>query len=126
MKAEKLQRARNEAGRAPALNAQGIELLKENKLDPAASTFREALSADPTFAVAAHNLALALGRSGKTMEAIEAFRTAIRLNPTFAAAHQGLGVLLRKAGDPLAEEELQKAQLLKQVVPQPVDTSVER
>src|SRR4030095_9481703 len=113
-------------GRALALNAQGIELLKENKLHPAASTFREALSADPTFAVAAHNLALALGRAGKTTEAIEAFRTAIRLNPTFAAAHQGLGVLLRKPGTPLADEDPKKAQLPKRVVPQPVDTSVDR
>jgi tetratricopeptide (TPR) repeat protein len=58
-----------------------------------------------------------LAQQGKTTEAIECFRAAIRLRPGFALAHYGLGLVLQLAGDPSAEEQLRKAELMKDLMP---------
>ena len=115
---QNLRRAASESGRAPSLNAQGLELLNQGKPAEAVPKFREALEVNPNLPAAAHNLALSLARVGRTGEAIEAFRMATRLQPTFAAAYEGLGQLLKQAGDPAAEEELRKAKLLNEMLPQ--------
>jgi len=95
--------------------------MNSGELDEALEKFRAALTLDPTYAAAAYNQGLVLARQGKTPEAIQSFRTAIRLRPGFVLAHYGLGLLLQLAGDPLADEQLRKAQLMKRLVPQAGD-----
>jgi tetratricopeptide (TPR) repeat protein len=92
---QNLQKTVADAGRAPSLNAQGLDFLKAGQLENAEGAFRGALRVDPLFAIAAHNLGVTLFRQGRDMEAIEAFRTAIRVNPTFAAAHSEAELLKR-------------------------------
>jgi tetratricopeptide (TPR) repeat protein len=103
---------------ASSLNATGVVRMNAGELDPALEKFRAALALDPTFAAAAYNEGLVLGRQGKIPEAIESFKTAIRLRPGFVLAHYGLGLVLRLAGDPSADEQLRKAELMKRLVPQ--------
>ena len=106
---------------ASSLNATGVVRMNSGELDEALEKFRAALTLDPTYAAAAYNQGLVLARQGKTPEAIQSFRTAIRLRPGFVLAHYGLGLLLQLAGDPLADEQLRKAQLMKRLVPQAGD-----
>ena len=102
---------------ASTLNLRGVTLMKAGRLDEALGNFRNALKLDPSLASASYNQGLVLAQQGKTTEAIECFRAAIRLRPGFALAHYGLGLVLQLAGDPSAEEQLRKAELMKDLMP---------
>jgi tetratricopeptide (TPR) repeat protein len=99
-------------------NSQGLNLLKEGRLDEALNAFVDALAKDPSYAAAAYNQGLVLARQNRLEEAAQAFRTAVRLRPGFALAHFGLGLVLKARGDCSADEEFQKARLLSTLVPQ--------
>ena len=102
---------------ADSANSQGLQLMKEGKLDEALKAFTEALMKDPSNAAVAYNQGLVLARLNRLPEAAQAFRLSIRLHPGFALAHMGLGLVLKASNDPSAEEELAKARLLAKLVP---------
>jgi tetratricopeptide (TPR) repeat protein len=104
-----------EAGQAGKLNSEGVAWMEQNRLDDAAAAFRRAIEADPTFAVAAYNLGVALAHKGSTAEAAAAFRTAIGLRAGFRQAHLGLGLMLQLRGERGAAEELRTAQMLQEL-----------
>ncbi|MCI0418060.1 MAG: FG-GAP-like repeat-containing protein [Acidobacteria bacterium] len=103
---------------ASRVNTEGLELMNTGHLDESLSAFSKALSMDPTLAAAAYNKGLVLARQNKIAEAIEFFRKAIHLRPGFVLAQYALGLTLQVAGDPSADQELRKAQLMKQWLPQ--------
>jgi tetratricopeptide (TPR) repeat protein len=115
-----------DANLAITLNGEGLNLMKQEKLDQALQAFTEALAKDPSYAVAAYNRGLVLARQNRLGEAAESFRTAVRLRPGFALAHFGLGLVLKAREDPSAEEEFQKARLLSKLVPQGTGDQVTR
>jgi Tfp pilus assembly protein PilF len=116
---KKLQQAQAQAHQAELLNAGGLKLLAEGNLAGAVKAFNDALSCDPLFFAAAHNLGTALARQGRTDQAIEAFKTALRLRPTLAVSHYGLAVMLKSKNDPAAEEEFRRAEELRKFIPAP-------
>ncbi|HUK57460.1 MAG TPA: tetratricopeptide repeat protein [Nitrospiria bacterium] len=69
---------------AAARNEDGMDHLLREHWEKAAADFRRALEADPDFAAAHFNLALALDREGKREEAAEQFKQALRLAPADA------------------------------------------
>jgi enediyne biosynthesis protein E4 len=123
-KVEAREQAKTQAGKANALNSEGMKDAAEGKLNEALAAFEKALAIDPSFFMAAYNQGVVLARMGEDSKAATAFRTAIRLRPDFVMGHYGLGILLRKMGDPGAEEELAKARLLGQYVAQPLGRKI--
>lgn len=61
-------------------------------------SFREAVAMAPRMADAHVDLALVLGREGKTDEAIAELRKALALNPKVQSAHMFLGIFLYQSG----------------------------
>ncbi|MBZ5594256.1 MAG: FG-GAP-like repeat-containing protein [Acidobacteriia bacterium] len=104
-----------ESAQADDLNAQGVRLMAQGRLDDALAAFRHALDDNPNFALAAYNMGVVLAHKGQMREAAEALRTAIRLRPGFSAPHFALGLVLKASGDPAAEGELRTAQMLDEV-----------
>jgi tetratricopeptide (TPR) repeat protein len=114
---EKIKQKRHSSNQASSLNARGVDLMNQERLDEALFLFRDALSRDPLHAEAAYNQGLVLARLGKTTEAVESFRMAVRLRPGFVLAESGLGLALKIARDPSAEKQLQKARLMEKLIP---------
>jgi tetratricopeptide (TPR) repeat protein len=123
-KVEARDKAKSQAGAANALNADGLKDVAEGRLNDGLAVFEKALTADPSFFMAAYNQGVVLARLGRDREAVAAFRAAIRIRPDFVMGHYGLGILLHKTGDPAAEEELAKARLLDLYVAQPLGRAV--
>jgi len=103
---------------ATVLNARGVNLWSQGEIEGAVAVFRKVLTIDPGFAIAYHNLGVALAGGRMALDAMDAFRTAIGLRPDLAASHYGLAMLLKDENNPLAEEEFHKAKLLERFVPQ--------
>jgi tetratricopeptide (TPR) repeat protein len=118
---DKLQQRVREKDLVPKLNAEGNEFRKEGRLDAAVTSYRRALAIDPSSAEVSYNLGLVLVGQGKTDEGIKAFRLAIRLRPSLVLAQDALAVALEKLGDGSAQEEREKADLLKSFVPSVTD-----
>lgn len=87
------QAASNEATKR---NNFGSELVKQGRLEEAASEFRLAVQADPRHAAAQLNLAYTYERLGSDDEAIAAYKSAVALDPKNATAFNNLGVLYMK------------------------------
>jgi tetratricopeptide (TPR) repeat protein len=75
-----------------------LEFANRGDRESAIRLFREAIQLRPSFAVAHHNLGVALADSGKSHDAIASFREAIRLNPDYSDAYYNLGILLNQSG----------------------------
>lgn len=118
---DKLQQHVREKDLVPKLNAEGNNFRKEGRLDAAVTSYRKALAIDPSSPEVSYNLGLVLVGQGNTDEGIKAFRLAIRLRPSFVLAQDALAVALEKLGDRSAQEEREKADLLRSVVPTVTD-----
>ncbi|MCI0660648.1 MAG: FG-GAP-like repeat-containing protein, partial [Acidobacteria bacterium] len=77
------------------LNNLGVALLEQFKHEEAAKQFKQALAADPDFALARINLALALYFLNDSRSAAEEAKTAVKLAPESPQAHYVLGIALR-------------------------------
>jgi Flp pilus assembly protein TadD len=77
-------------------NNLGAELLNQGKLEDAVGEFRQAVAADPGYAVAQMNLAYAYDQLGRADEAIAAYKKASELEPGNATVFNNLGVLYMK------------------------------
>ncbi len=71
------------------------QLLREGKLDQAVAAYRQAITVNPGFSHAHHNLGEALVKAGRFDEAVAAFRRAVELNPQGVWSLFKLGELLR-------------------------------
>ena len=77
----------------------GEQLAGEGKIDAAIEAFRRAISIDPQYAAAHHNLGILLRRQGQFDEAIESYTRATAIQPDFVEAHYNLGNALFDLGD---------------------------
>lgn len=75
---------------------QAAALQNLDRLDAAATAYREAIALRPDYPEAYCNLGNTLTRQGKTDEAVAAFRQAIALRPDYALAYFNLGYALEE------------------------------
>ena len=73
----------------------GNALLRGEKFEAAAASYRRALDLSPRHAAVCNNLGNALRGLGRTDEAVACYRQAIEQNPRFAEAYSNLGNALR-------------------------------
>jgi tetratricopeptide (TPR) repeat protein len=98
------------ADEAVERNNQGVELLKQGKIDEAVGPLLKAVESDPKNRDARLNLAFAYDRQGRIDEAIVQYEKAVELNPRNSIARNNLGVLYNKTGRyDEAIRELEKA-----------------
>ncbi len=81
-----------------AINNLGNLLKAKGNFAVAQSLYQQALTIDPTFAIAHYNLGLTLKAMGQLGDAIRHYHQAIAIQPDYADAYQNLGVALLKAG----------------------------
>jgi FkbM family methyltransferase len=84
---------------ATDLHQRGIALAQERKLPEAAALFRQAVAADPNFALAHRNLGHALIELGKPGEAIASYQRALQLDPRSVESLNNLGMLRSQKKD---------------------------
>ncbi len=90
-----------------------LDLMAEGQLEKAVASYRESLTADPTFTEAMHGLARALQDLQRYDEAIEVAQRIAEVDPDDVLAHTSLSVLYQKKGMiPEAEAEGAKARVL--------------
>ena len=77
-------------------NERGIALHQEGNFADAAESYRNAITADPAYAIAYNNLGVAAYHAHDTEYAIEAFRRALDAQPSFLKARLNLALLLFK------------------------------
>jgi serine/threonine-protein kinase len=80
------------------LNLGGVLCDRKHDYDGAIACFRTALALDPKYAMAHHNLGVALGAKGQVDAAIACYRKAIELDPKLARALNNLGNALSRKG----------------------------
>ena len=86
-------------GKAADHGFKGEQLAGGGKIDAAIEAFRRAISIDPQYAAAHHNLGILLRRQGQFDEAIESYTRATAIQPDFVEAHYNLGNALFDLGD---------------------------
>jgi tetratricopeptide (TPR) repeat protein len=76
-------------------------LAAQRRLDWAGARdhYRQALKRSPRYALALHNLGVALGSLGATDAAIAAYREALDWNPSYPYTHNNLGLLYASLGE---------------------------
>jgi len=90
-----------------------LDLMAEGNLEQAVASYRESLSADPTFTEAMHVLARALQDLQRYDEAIGVAKQIAEIDPDDVLAHTSLSVLYQKKGMiEEAEAEGAKARVL--------------
>jgi len=91
-----------------------IALRALNRLDEAIDQLRQAIGADPDYAVAHKNLGVTLNQLGRSKEAAKHLERAIDLSPDDAGAHKSLGLAMLNQGRPdQAIEHFSRASALK-------------
>lgn len=88
--------------RAESCIRDGNALLAQGRLEEAARSYRDALSADGTNANACINLGFVFNELGRPAEAREQLERAVRLEPRSADAHYLLGLTAESLGDATA------------------------
>ncbi|MCX5757587.1 MAG: tetratricopeptide repeat protein, partial [Candidatus Hydrogenedentes bacterium] len=84
--------------RQTVLHNMGLALLAQDKCDEAIACFRQAIAANPDFALAHNNLGYALARKGAFEEAVVEYREALRTEPKFGLALYNMGDALLAQG----------------------------
>ena len=77
---------------------QANQLLREGKLEEAVVAYRSAISNNPDFYLAYHNLGEALEKLGHWEESVEAYEQALELKPEAAWSLLGLSQVLQQVG----------------------------
>ncbi len=78
-------------------NERGVAVHQDGRFAEAADNYRQALQADPRYAIAHNNLGVALYHAGERERAVDAFRDALDANAGFVKARLNLGLLLTKS-----------------------------
>lgn len=79
-------------------NNQGVDLLKQGKIEEAIGALQKAVEVNPKDVDVRLNLAYAYDRQGRVDDAILQYQKAIELNPRDSVARNNLGVLYNKTG----------------------------
>ena len=95
-KSETITKATNQV---EALLKEAMALYRNEKVDEAVTTLREAIRLEPGAAVAHNNLGVALRALGRVPEAIDSYRCALARNNNNADTHYNLGNALRETGN---------------------------
>jgi tetratricopeptide (TPR) repeat protein len=91
----------------------GLDLFADGKYEEAASEYRNAVAADPTFTDALHALSKALQELNHLDEAIEVSRKISEVDPDDVLAHTSLSILYQRKGMiEEAEAESSRARIL--------------
>jgi len=77
-------------------NERGIALHQDGRFAEAAESYRNAITADPEYAIAYNNLGVAAYHAHDTEYSVEAFRRALDAQPAFLKARLNLALLLFK------------------------------
>ena len=83
---------------APAWVNRGVVLKELGRSDEAAESFKKAIAASPTDALAQINLGDILLTQKKYGPAVDAYRTAIRLDPKFPNSYYSLAIAFAESG----------------------------
>src|SRR5436190_4955068 len=95
---------------ATAQSDKAALLANAQEFAKAEAQYRQAVSTDPSYAVAHFGLGLALMNQNKMVEAEASFRQATKQDPNYAVAHNALAVvLLNQKKDAEGEAELNEA-----------------
>jgi predicted Zn-dependent protease len=90
--------------------SEGVQALRESRLEAAEAAFRGVLAAGGTRPFVHHNLGIVLQQRGRHADAVAAFRAALTLDPTMGPARLLSGTSLLALGRPKeAIAELEKA-----------------
>ncbi|MDQ3951092.1 MAG: tetratricopeptide repeat protein, partial [Gemmatimonadota bacterium] len=79
-------------------NERGVALHQDGRVAEAAESYRRAVGAEATYALALNNLGVAQYHLGDIDGAVDAFRLALQARPSFAKARLNLALLLVGAG----------------------------
>jgi tetratricopeptide (TPR) repeat protein len=77
-------------------NERGVALHQDGRFADAEASYRRALDAEPSYAIAQNNLGVSLYHRGAVDEALGAFRTALDARPAFVKARLNLALLLTR------------------------------
>ncbi len=83
---------------ARALYKEGFEHFANGRIDQAIASYRGAVEADPSLALAWNGLSLAYKHDGNLAAAIEAGRALIELEPDDPLSHTNLSILYQNQG----------------------------
>ena len=81
-----------------AINDLGITQARQNRLDDAVATYRQAIAIKPNFAEAYNNMGNALRNASRFDESIECYLKALEYKPDYADAHNNLGIAYAELG----------------------------
>src|SRR4029077_11599851 len=84
---------------AKSLILQGVEALKEQRLDDDLGLFQISLEQSPDLPTGYYYLGVTWERKGDTARAVAAYEKAIELKPDYAQAQSGLGLLYWRQND---------------------------
>jgi tetratricopeptide (TPR) repeat protein len=87
-----------QSGSPKLWNERGVALHQEGRVAEAADSYRRAIAAEATYALALNNLGVAQYHLGDVDGAVDAFRVALQAKPAFAKARLNLALLLGGAG----------------------------
>jgi tetratricopeptide (TPR) repeat protein len=83
---------------ARALYREGFQHFVDDRIDEAIDSYRQAVAADPTLALAWNGLSQTLRRKGDLEGAIEAGRKIVELEPDDPLSHTNLSILFQAKG----------------------------
>ena len=76
----------------------GMAFVRNGDFAAAATSFRQAIAAEPRHGFAHNNLGAAMAALGRHEQAIESYRRALEIDPSYAQAHFNLGASLQALG----------------------------
>ena len=89
----------SKGGKAAEHGLRAEQLAGEGQIEEAIKAYQQAISIDPQYAVAHHNLGVLLRQQGLLNEAIESYTRATAIQPDYVDAHYNLGNALLDIGN---------------------------
>src|SRR5207248_89373 len=101
---------RSRLAQSKYLILQGVEALKQQKLDDALRLFQQSVEQSPELPTGHYYLGVTWERKNDAVQALASYQKALELKPDYAQAHSGLGLLYWRQNDHVrALEEFRRA-----------------